>query len=254
MTRRLALVGRAYGAIHPLAASSPPTLFLARFALLFLLFLAPTFFMGGTLPLLLDALVGRDRVAGSLTSLLYGLNILGAVAGVLATSYLAIPRLGMNGSSLAFGVGNLLIGAVALAVFRRTRPLHPATAGPDRAPRIPAFFVILAAVSGFIAIGYQVAWIRYFGLFQVASVHRTAVLLAVYLLALALGSLVLAPILTCRVRRGAGDRPGARVLDASRGNAGRDLRRPAAPDRAGSAASRGSAGHRPSGADCGCQR
>ena len=39
-------------------------------------FLVPTFFMGGTLPLLLDGLVQRDESIGSLTSFLYGLNIL----------------------------------------------------------------------------------------------------------------------------------------------------------------------------------
>ena len=44
------------------------------------LFLPPTFFMGGTLPLLLDGLVERDAAVGSRTSLLHGIDIAGAVA------------------------------------------------------------------------------------------------------------------------------------------------------------------------------
>ena len=103
----------AYGVLYPYAAGDSQILFLLRFALLFLLFIVPTFFMGGTLPLLLDGIVERNASIGSLTSLFYGLNIVGAVIGVLLTGYFAIPSLGMNGTSLAAGVGNLSIAAVA---------------------------------------------------------------------------------------------------------------------------------------------
>ena len=59
-----------YGAAYPLVAGSDTLLFALRFVLLFLLVLVPTFFMGGTLPLLLDALVAEDRSIGSRTSAL----------------------------------------------------------------------------------------------------------------------------------------------------------------------------------------
>ena len=188
-----------YGALWPLVGESAAGLFGVRFVLLFLLFLVPTFFMGGTLPLLLDGLVGKDREVGSRTGLLYGLNVLGAVAGVLLTGYLGIPALGMNGTSLLCGAGNLAIAAVALVVFRNVRPLHVSEPGSAPPARVAPFYSGLAFVSGLAAIGYQIAWSRYFGLFNVASVYRTALLLAVFLLGLAAGSLVLAPLLTRRV-------------------------------------------------------
>ena len=124
-------VEAAYGLTYPLAQESSIALFALRFALLFLLFLIPTFFMGGTLPLLLDGLATRDRAIGSLTSFLYGVNILGAVAGVLLTAYFAIPALGKNGTSLAAGVGNLAIGLVAVVAFRRASPVHAETIRRD---------------------------------------------------------------------------------------------------------------------------
>ena len=205
-----------YSLLFPFIADSGPALFLMRFGILFLFFLVPTFFMGGTLPLLLDALVSRERSIGSLTSLLYGLNIAGAVAGVLVTAYWAVPYLGMNGTSVAAGFCNLAIGAIAFVAFRNTPPIHPAPVdvGPaaaidaDLDARPAGIFVGLSFLSGFAALGYQIGWARYFGLFTHSSVYFTAILLAVYLAALSAGSLVLALVL----RRGA---PPLRVLALS---------------------------------------
>ena len=183
-----------YGALYPLAAQFDGGLFTLRFGLLFALVLIPTFFMGGTLPLLLDGLVAEDRAIGARTSFLYGVNILGAVAGVLCTAYFAIPALGMNGTSIAGGLGNLLIAGAAFVFFRRSSPSRPA---PGKV-RLGWFFPAVAFLSGLIAIAYQVAWSRYFSLFHTTSVYFTAMLLAVYLLALAAGSLALSPALRAR--------------------------------------------------------
>jgi len=188
-----------YVVLHPFAQSSGLGLMLLRFLLLFLLFLVPTFFMGGTLPLLLDGLVSRDESIGPLTSRLYGINILGAVAGVLATGYWLIPEFGMTRTSLLAGCGNLMIGAVALVAFRGERPIHEAAPQPLRDGR-GLFFPTLAFLSGFAAIGYQVIWARYFSLFQNSTVYFIGLLLAVYLLALAVGSLISSLLLALKVR------------------------------------------------------
>lgn len=185
------LLKSAYAVAYPPLSGSAVALFGLRFGLLFLLFVVPTFFMGGTLPLLLDGLVSADRSIGPRTSFLYGINILGAVAGVLVTCYFAIPWLGMNGTSLAGGVGNLAIGAAALVGFRR-EARSQADHGVERLHR---FFPAAAFASGLLAIGYQVCWARYFTLFTFSSVYTTAVLLAVYLLCLSAGSFLLAPML-----------------------------------------------------------
>ncbi len=185
-----------YGAFYPAAAASGTALFALRFLLLFALCLPPTFLMGGTLPLLLDGIVREKQRIGSWTSLLYGLNVLGAVFGVLATSYLAIPRLGMNGTSRVCGLANLALGAVALLLFRGSRPLH---AEGERAERPAPLFSALAFFSGTLAISWQICHARFFSLLDVTTVYSSAMLLAVWLLGLAAGSLLLSPLL----RRGA---------------------------------------------------
>jgi len=189
------LLETVYGATYPYAAGSQTALFALRFVLLFALCLPPTFLMGGTLPLVLDGLVGEDRAVGSRTSLLYGLNILGAVAGVLVTCYFAIPTLGMNGTSRVGGLGNLLLGSLALLLFRRSAPLHDPSQPLER-PR--SAFVALAFFTGTIAIAWQIAQARFFSLLDVTTIYTTAMLLAVYLLALSAGSLLLAPWLERR--------------------------------------------------------
>ena len=193
-----------YASLYGVVSGSAAALFALRFGLLFLLFLPPTFLMGGTLPLLLDGLVARDREVGPLASALYGINILGAVVGVLVTSYAGIPLLGMNGTSRVAGYANLAVGGLALALFRSTPPLHAADAAGASAP-LPRFYLAAAFVSGLAAIGYQVTWARWFALFATGDVHVTALLLAVYLSALAGGSLGLSALL----RRGF---PALRVL------------------------------------------
>lgn len=192
--RAFTAVESLYGALYPAAASSVVALLALRFVLLFALCLPPTFLMGGTLPLLLDGLIAEDRRIGSRTSLLYGLNILGAVGGVLATSYWAIPRLGMNGTSLAAGACNLLLGFAALVLFRRSRPLHAASDAERPRPR----FAALACATGAVAIAWQVCHARFFSLLEVTTVYTTAMLLALWLLGLAAGSLALAPLLRGR--------------------------------------------------------
>ena len=54
------LLEQTYGALYPVAAEVDGGLFALRFGLLFALVLVPTFFMGGTLPLLLDGLVLKN--------------------------------------------------------------------------------------------------------------------------------------------------------------------------------------------------
>ena len=179
-----------YTFVYPLCGQSAVAVFALRFGLLFVLFVGPTFFMGGTLPLLLDGLVSRDRNIGAATSALYGINTLGAVGGVLLTAYLLIPTLGITGTSLVGGVANLVVALAALTFFGSGSRTIPET---DRAP-LGSFFRVAAFTSGLLALAYQICWARYFSLTHFSSIYLTAVLLAVYLLAIAVGSLLLVPL------------------------------------------------------------
>ena len=62
-----------------------------RFVLALLVLLIPTVLMGGTLPLLSQALIGRTNEFSKRVSWLYGLNTLGAVTGIVGAGFLFIP-------------------------------------------------------------------------------------------------------------------------------------------------------------------
>src|SRR5213593_3046042 len=66
--------------------------------LLFVSLLWPTFFMGASLPLLSRALAARIDRAASVIGVLYGVNTLGAAAGALLSTWVLLPRLGLDGS------------------------------------------------------------------------------------------------------------------------------------------------------------
>ncbi len=166
---------------------------LARFALALALLLFPTFCMGATLPLLVRALVSDgDARAGRRIGLLYGLNTLGAVAGVLLTSYALFPLLGLRGAGY-FGAGlELAVGALALVFIAPRVAAAPSAALPARArrPRRPGRWLPLLAygVVGFTALTYEVAWSRALSLVLGSSIYAFSCMLAAFLLGIALGS------------------------------------------------------------------
>lgn len=175
-------------------------LFLAiRFSVVFLVLLVPTALMGATLPVLVAHAEGR-RFGGAL-SRLYAANTLGAVAGTVAAAFALIPALGLTGSAAAAAVANLVAAGAAWAK-RGERPTLAETA-PTTAPAAPALppgaaslgpaaVVLLVALSGFAALVFEVAWTRVLTLTIGSSVLSFAVVLAFYLLGIALGSAAVA--------------------------------------------------------------
>ncbi len=175
----------------------------ARFFLVLAALLLPTLLMGATLPVLVAALVrGSDPIA-SRVGLLYGLNTLGAVAGVAGTAFFLFPALGVqlaNFCGAAFDLGAGLFVLIFLA------PRLPLESGPEsgsgspkrenrelereaaRARRwsLPLFSYGLV---GLTALVYEVAWTRALAMVFGSSVYAFASMLAAFLLGIALGSL-----------------------------------------------------------------
>ena len=77
---------------------------LVRFALVLAVLLLPTFLMGATLPVLVASLVrGRHEIANRV-GLLYGVNTLGAVTGVLGATFVGFAWLGVRGTNTTAAV------------------------------------------------------------------------------------------------------------------------------------------------------
>jgi spermidine synthase len=180
---------------------------LVRFVIVFVLLLVPTTLMGATLPLL-SKTVTRDlgRVGGSV-GWLYALNTTGAVLGVFAAGFLLLELLGVFRTTLLAVAVNTVVGVLAIVLGRilpevevepRSIPdAPPARAGADGPTLTPAVTrLVLAsyAISGFVAMAYQVAWTRglIFSFDRLkATTYSFSGMLVVFLLGLAIGSWIM---------------------------------------------------------------
>lgn len=168
-------------------------------ALPFALVGLPAVLMGGTLPVLMRALAPLAVNLGRAGARLYAANTAGAIAGTLAASFVLIPSLGVQGSALAAAALNAVAALIAALLGRTRRALVPmaqprAAASPpvDPARDVPAskarLALVLYAIAGGVALGYEVVWSQVIVQFISTRSFAFAVVLATYLLGLTLGS------------------------------------------------------------------
>ncbi|MDP8999517.1 MAG: hypothetical protein M3O46_05340, partial [Myxococcota bacterium] len=158
--------------------------------------LPPTALMGATLP----AIARRySDGRGGLTSLalLYGSNTVGAVAGCLLAGFWILPNSDVIVASGIAAALNFAIGAVAFWLARApaVSSENPATVdGASPPPPLPRPYAVygVAALSGMTALGAQVAWTRLLALLFGGTTYTFAIILAVFLGGLGIGSAIAA--------------------------------------------------------------
>jgi len=158
-----------------------------RFGLAVLSLAVPTLMMGLTLPLLVERLRGTGLAAR--VGLLYGVNTLGATAGVFSTAYVLLPVLGESG---ALGLAAILCALVAVfAVLADGWVSRPEGQQIERGGGgvTSGTFRLLAAVMGGAALAAELVWVRILVLHLGSRVYAFAILLGAYLLGLGCGSL-----------------------------------------------------------------
>ena len=192
-----------------------------RVLMAFAALLAPTFFMGGTLPVLTRFLVERYGQFGVRVASLYAINTIGAVAGVALGTFLLLPGLGVWRTQVLAAAVNVAIGLVAFAIQRqmssatgrqpapehrrhRDRRRHHAAATPAPQPppaarpaaaeppprRVLALRLAFwgTAVSGLAALGLEVMWSRGISISSGTTIYSFAVMLIAFLTGIAIGS------------------------------------------------------------------
>ncbi|MCR5869243.1 spermidine synthase [Aquincola sp. J276] len=157
----------------------------------FVLLLPATAAMGATLPAMERVLAplreGPGARAGWIAALYAG-NTFGAVLGVLAVAFWAVPALGLLRSAALCAGLNLLCAALAWTVFDQ-RAAAPASAGSAAAARPEARRLQwLLAATGLLGIGYEVLAVRVISQVTENTVYTFAMLLAVYLVGSAVGA------------------------------------------------------------------
>jgi spermidine synthase len=182
----------------------------ARFAIAFAVLLVPTGLMGASFPLIVKAALGHRDDGGRAIGLLYAINTLGAVAGALAAGFVLVGQMGITASIGLAAVLNVVAGALAILVARRSTSIDRAVehaAGAAAAPRVAcprrlaALLPALLAVSGFCSLAYEVVWTRLLVLFLETTTYAFTVMLAAFLFGIAGGSALVSPFLR-RARNG----------------------------------------------------
>jgi spermidine synthase len=206
-----------YGLAVPLIFAALPTIYhsfwtqhlsffalsIVRFVFATLVLIVPTALMGATLPVL-SSFYARDigRI-GLRVGSLYALNTFGAVLGAAATGFVLIPMLGMKAATSTAATMNIVLGVVALLVSRKIeRETHPAETeskleetapkGFSREPKPIEITVVIAgfAISGFVALSYEVIWSRVLALIIGSSVYAFSIMLTTFLIGLAAGATI----------------------------------------------------------------
>jgi spermidine synthase len=152
----------------------------ARWPVAAALLLPASVALGATWPALATA--SSDREAATL----YAANTAGAVVGVIASTFLFLPTLGIRGTTgMAVALG---LGAAALASQHDPRmPAAPPPPSPDRAE---LRWLVAAALVGASAMGLEVLWMRLAAVAMGATVQMVGVVLATFLATLSIGAAV----------------------------------------------------------------
>jgi predicted membrane-bound spermidine synthase len=154
----------------------------------------PTVLMGGTIPILTLALAGDVERATRVHAQVYGCNTLGAFAGALTGGFVLVPLLGLDGVVQAMGAVNLVAAAV-FTQLDRGAPDVAAGAAPDpaRPASLPGFAAV-ALLAGFAMMALQTTLNRVGALALGSSNFTFAMVVAVFVLAIALGSLTVSSL------------------------------------------------------------
>ena len=170
------VIGAEPGALRQWAAS---------FGISFLALAPATIAMGATLPAIERIVTGRNAVGT-----LYAANTLGAVAGLMATTYALIPALGLAATSWVLAAANLVCAGAALALLRgRARTTAaPAASRPDPAALSSLRLGATAFLAGLLGIGFEVLVTRVLGQVLENTVYSFSSVLGVFLVGTALGA------------------------------------------------------------------
>lgn len=160
----------------------------------------PTIGMGATLPLLTQALSRSVGESSSLHAKIYAVNTGGAFLGCVCGGFYLLPALGLTMTILLMAIINCLCGvALVLVSFAEPRAegvsVSVKLGAPDTSPTQELSLVraaCVALIAGFVAITIQAVTIRLVALSAGASEFAFSLVVAVFVLMLALGAWILA--------------------------------------------------------------
>lgn len=197
------LLTRSYVFLYQRFELGTPGLTLTRIALSATLILLPTTLMGGTLPVIARYVAARRAEFQLELDRLYGLNTLGGAFGVLLTTYILIPLLGVKETIALACAINLGIFIAAMTVSSRdaASPIlgDSSTAAPAKDQietgskgYLPSLLLLGAFLTGAVALAYEVVWAHALSFVIGTTVYAFGIMLFTFLCGLGWGARIVA--------------------------------------------------------------
>lgn len=166
---------------------------LAKWGVATLLILPQSILLGCTFPLMSGGVARLGKIAtGSTIALLYFANCIGAVFGVLFAGFFLIAWVGLPGALMTAAIINILIAIVVYRLSKgQVQTLSAEAKGSrDAAGNKAAYGILVAsAITAGASFCYEIAWIRMLSMVLGSSTHSFELMLAAFILGLALGGL-----------------------------------------------------------------
>jgi spermidine synthase len=190
VTPLLGLYARWYPGIISSVGQNPVALVAVKGGLAFAAIVIPAAAMGGTLPVLADLVDAGSEHLGLNVGWLYAVNTAGAALGAAAFPVILLRLLGSHGTVLLCAAGNIVIALAAFWMSSQWPEAAPSRKHGHRAEGLQTqqrVLLALAFVSGAGMFALQVLWNRAFAQVHANSIYSFAVIVTVFILAIALG-------------------------------------------------------------------
>jgi spermidine synthase len=166
-----------------------------------LLVFPPALLMGGTLPMVGQAVIRGKSTLGRMGATLYAVNTLGAACGAFAAAFLLIRTCGVGNTCGVAMAASFLAGVLAFVLSRKNEvrnleeggAVTPVEGGRGKDEGMPLSRRVirgLAFFSGFQLLALEVIWTRMMAQVHENSVYAFSSILIVVLVCLALGSVL----------------------------------------------------------------
>ncbi|MDH3354861.1 MAG: fused MFS/spermidine synthase, partial [Chromatiales bacterium] len=160
-----------------------------RFMSTTLLLAVPAAGLGAAYPLIAAAIISQQKEMGPKLGLLYAMHTTGAVIGALASAFILIPWLGLDGAIYTAVAINFLIALSAYFLTQNEKiPSRlKNTQHHNESPGSTKGAVVLA-ITGLSSVALEIGWVKYLAIYTESTFASFALLLAIFLSGIAIGS------------------------------------------------------------------
>jgi spermidine synthase len=185
----------AFDTLIPMFSDSPFMVLTTKWGLASLIILPQSILLGMTFPFMVAGVLRKYPDAGGRAiSTLYFTNSFGGVFGVLVSSFVLIQHMGLPGTIMVAGLINIALALVVWLLsagddlpLAETRPARTDTSLNIKSVNVPMLLLAVSLLTGLSSFMYEIGWIRMLSLVLGSSTHSFELMLAAFILGLALG-------------------------------------------------------------------